>query len=67
MIIRRRGYGSFPKQGVSYFGVLKIRILLFRVLYQGPLFSETLVSRQLGKDAQAIELRLRARKGFRKP
>ena len=26
---------------VPYFGVLIIRILLFRVLYQGPLFSET--------------------------
>ena len=28
--------------GVPYFGVLIIRILLFRVLYWGPLFSETL-------------------------
>ena len=26
---------------VPYFGVLTIRILLFRVLYSGPLFSET--------------------------
>ena len=34
-------YGSFRKLGVPYFGVLIIRILLFRVLYQGPLFSET--------------------------
>ena len=27
--------------GVTYFGVLLIRILPFRVLYWGPLFSET--------------------------
>ena len=33
--------GSFRKLGVPYFGVLIIRILLFRVLYWGPLFSET--------------------------
>ena len=33
--------GSFRTQGVPYFGVLIVRILLFRVLYQGPLFSET--------------------------
>ena len=33
--------GSFRKLGVPYFGVLMIRILLFRVLYWGPLFSET--------------------------
>ena len=33
-------YGSFPKLGVPYFGVLIIRLLL-RVLYSGPLFSET--------------------------
>ena len=36
---------GFPsgKLGVPYYnlGVLIIRILLFRVLYQGPLFSET--------------------------
>ena len=37
-------YGSFQKLGVPYFGVLIIRILLFRVLYQGPLFLETLIS-----------------------
>ena len=29
---------------VPYFGVLIIRILLFRVLYWGPLFSETPLS-----------------------
>ena len=34
-------YGSFRKFGVPYFGVLIIRILLFRVVYQVPLFSET--------------------------
>ena len=33
--------GSFRKLGVPYFGVLIIRILLFGVLYQGPLVSET--------------------------
>ena len=33
--------GSFRKLGVPYLGVLKIRILLFKVLYKGPLFSET--------------------------
>ena len=32
---------EFPKLGVPYFGDLIIRILLFRVLYWGPLFSET--------------------------
>ena len=34
-------YESFRKLGLPYFGVLIIRILLFRVLYQDPLFSET--------------------------
>ena len=34
-------YGRFRKLGVPYFGVLRIRILLFRVPYLGPLFSET--------------------------
>ena len=34
-------YGGFRKFGVPYFGVLIIRILLYRVLYMGPLFSET--------------------------
>ena len=34
-------HGSFRKLGVPDFGVLIIRILLFRVLYLGPLFSET--------------------------
>ena len=32
---------EFPKIRVPFLGVLIIRILLFRVLYQGPLFSET--------------------------
>ena len=31
---------SFRKLGVPYSGVPIIRILLFRVLYKGPLFSE---------------------------
>ena len=39
--IQGLGFGSFRKLGVPYFGVLIIRILLFRVLYSGPLFSET--------------------------
>ena len=34
-------YGSFRKLGVPFWGVLIIRILLFRVLYWCPLFSET--------------------------
>ena len=34
-------YGSFRKLGGTLFGVLIIRILLLRVLYWGPLFSET--------------------------
>ena len=34
-------FREFPKIGVPYLGVLIIRILLFRVLYKGPLFSET--------------------------
>ena len=37
-----RSHGSFQKLGVPYFGALIIRILLFRVLYSGSLFSETL-------------------------
>ena len=32
---------GFPKIRVPYLGVLIIRILLFMVLYWGPLFSET--------------------------
>ena len=36
-----KSYGGFRKWGVPYFGVLIVRILLFRVLHQGPLFSET--------------------------
>ena len=36
--------GTFRKEGVPYFGVLIMRILLVRVLYSGPLFSETPIS-----------------------
>ena len=37
--------GSFRKLGVPYFGVLIIRILLFRVLYQGsPIFGNSNMS-----------------------
>ena len=32
---------EFSKIRVPYFGVLIIRILLFGVLHEGPLFSET--------------------------
>ena len=38
------GFGSFRKLGLPYLGVLIIRILLSRVLYWDPLFSETPVS-----------------------
>ena len=39
---RASGYGSFRKLGVPYFGVLIIRILLFRVItLLGSPFSET--------------------------
>ena len=34
-------YGSFRKLGVPHLGALIIKILLFRVLYWGPVFSET--------------------------
>ena len=37
--------------GVPYFGVLLIRILLFRVLYQSPLFAETPMWRSEGLEA----------------
>ena len=40
-LLVRTLHGSFRKLGVPYFGVLMIRILLFVVLYEGPLFSET--------------------------
>ena len=36
-----RRFGTFSKKGVLNLGVLIMRILLFGVLYQGPLFSET--------------------------
>ena len=35
---------DFPKTGVPYFGVLIIRIPLFKVLYYGPLLSEAPMS-----------------------
>ena len=38
---RQALYGSFRILGAPSFGVLLVRILLFRVLYQGLLFSET--------------------------
>ena len=39
--VRGQRKWEFPKIRLPYFGVLVIRILLFRVLYQGPLVSET--------------------------
>ena len=39
--IKGLGLGSFRKLGVPYLGVLIVRILLLRMLYSGPLFSET--------------------------
>ena len=38
---------EFPKTRGTLFGVLIIRILLFRVLYWGPLFSETPIQRNI--------------------
>ena len=39
---RRPKFWEFPRiRGALFLGVLIIRILLFRVLYWGPLFSET--------------------------
>ena len=38
---------ELPKIWVPYLGVLIIRILLFRVLYWGPLLSETPMSQEL--------------------
>ena len=35
--------GAFPNIRGTLFGVLITRILLFRVLYSGPLFSETTI------------------------
>ena len=32
---------EFPQIRVPYYGILMIRILLLRVLYSGPLFTET--------------------------
>ena len=44
---------------VPYLGVLIIRILLFRVLYQGPLFSES-VGAALGIKYPGLDVRLAA-------
>ena len=48
ILFLRVSYGGFRKLGAPYFGVLMIRILLFRVLYWGPLFSETPILGALG-------------------
>ena len=45
--IRAQGLGSLRNKGLPYVGgggFLIIRVLLFRVLYQGPLFSATPMS-----------------------
>ena len=43
-------YGDFPKvRGTLFWGALIIRILPLRVLYEGPLFSETPICRMSGK------------------
>ena len=52
-------HGSFRELGIPYFGVLRIRSLLFSVLYQGPLFSETpngffLLGGSLERDLQGV-------------
>ena len=41
----RNPYGSFRKEGLPYLEVLIVRILLFRVLSWGPLFSEIPINR----------------------
>ena len=40
--------GVSENTGLPYFGVLIIRILLCRVLYEGPLFSETPIRVNVG-------------------
>ena len=42
--------GVSNNKGVPYFGVLIMRILLFRVLHWGPLFSETPISVKKGME-----------------
>ena len=49
----RTSIWEFPKTRVPYFGVLIIRIPLFRVLKKGPLFSETPISLS-GGDAEVF-------------
>ena len=48
------GFFQFPKIRVPYLGVLIIRILLFRVLYWGPLFSETPTSSVLASPCNSL-------------
>ena len=43
-MMRRVAIWGFPKIRGTLFGVLIIRILLFKLLYLGPLFSETPIS-----------------------
>ena len=49
--------GSFRKLGVPYLGVLIIRILLFGVLYEGPLFPETPISAMLWRKSRLNGIR----------
>ena len=59
-------FGTFRKLGVPYFGVLIVRILLFRVLYQGPLSSEALICRTVetrSADVKGLEFQVRTPRG----
>ena len=53
-------YGSFRKFGVSDFGVLILRILLLRVPYLGPLFSETPISTHCKVSFNSVKIELQA-------
>ena len=46
--------GSFRTLGIPYFGVLIVRIVLFRVLCSGPLFSETPMSPPVLKLSKSV-------------
>ena len=44
---KHTAYGSFRKLGVPYFGVLIIRILLFKVLLGSPIFGNSHINMQI--------------------
>ena len=52
-------YRSFRKLGVPYFGVLITRILLFRVLDLGPLFSENPILTESRKGCGCVDVPLK--------